>query len=230
MPHASPSPTPPSLPSLPSLPPSASGPSDASGADGAGPRRLPLPDADIRLWPGWVPPDEADRWFEGLLHETPWTQPSTRVYGRTVPVPRRLAWYGDAAYGYSGLAHVPQPWTPLLAEIRARIEAACGQPFNGLLVNLYRDGQDRMGWHSDDEPVLGRDPTIASLNLGGSRRFDLRRRGTHRIAHSVELDHGSLLVMAGGTQHHWQHQIARTARPSAPRINLTFRRIFAPAA
>jgi alkylated DNA repair dioxygenase AlkB len=220
----------PSPPPLPSSPP-ASVPADTAAFAAADePQRLPLDDADLRLWPHWVPPDEADRWFDGLMRETPWTQPSTRVYGRTVPVPRRLAWYGDAAYGYSGLAHVPQPWTPLLAAIRARVEAACGQPFNGLLVNLYRDGQDRMGWHSDDEPVLGRDPTIASLNLGGGRRFDLRRRGTHRIAHSVELAHGSLLVMAGGTQHHWQHQIARTARPSAPRINLTFRRIFPAAA
>jgi alkylated DNA repair dioxygenase AlkB len=100
-----------------------------------------------------------------------------------------------------------------------------GQPLNGVLLNYYRDGNDSMGWHSDDEPELGRNPLVASLNLGGPRRFDLRRKGSGRIEHSLQLDSGSLLVMAGATQHHWQHQVAKTRKPVAPRINLTFRLI-----
>ncbi|WP_295851333.1 alpha-ketoglutarate-dependent dioxygenase AlkB [uncultured Xylophilus sp.] len=194
-------------------------------ADPAVLQPLPLADADLRFAPQWVPADQAAEWFARLRDDTVWTQPSTRVYARTVPVPRRLAWVGDVGYGYSGLRHDAAPWTPLLAAIRARVEAACGQSFNGLLLNYYRDGRDRMGWHSDDESVLGRNPVIASLNLGGTRRFDLRRRGEHRIAHSIDLGPGSLLVMGGATQHHWQHQIARTAKEVLPRINLTFRRI-----
>ena len=116
----------------------------------------------------------------------------------------------------------------LLAEIRARVQAEAGQRLNGVLLNYYRDGQDSMGWHSDDEAVLGRNPLIASLSLGGSRRFDLRRKGGSRIEHSLALGHGSLLVMAGATQHHWQHQVAKTRSPCAPRLNLTFRLVLPP--
>lgn len=100
-----------------------------------------------------------------------------------------------------------------------------GEPFNGLLINHYRDGQDSMGWHSDSEAVLGPNPTVVSLNLGGTRRFDLRRVGSSRIEHSLVLEHGSLLVMAGQTQHYWQHQVAKTRKPCALRLNLTFRLI-----
>ena len=120
-------------------------------------------------------------------------------------------------------AKTPLPWTPLLAEIRRQVGEQVGQPLNAVLLNLYRDGQDSMGWHSDDEAELGRNPLIASLSLGGERRFDLRRKGGTRIEHSLMLGHGSLLVMAGQTQHHWQHQVAKTRKPCALRLNLTFR-------
>lgn len=186
---------------------------------------LDLPDAQLRFEPHWLAVEEADDWFARLVAETPWEQPSVHLHGRDYPVPRLLAWYGDAgaSYRYSGLVHRPLPWTPLLAEIRARVQAAVGQPLNGALLNYYRDGQDSMGWHSDDEAELGRDPLIASLNLGGTRRFDLRRKGSGRIGHSLQLGHGALLVMSGPTQHHWQHQVAKTRTPCAPRLNLTFR-------
>lgn len=186
---------------------------------------LQLADADLQYLPQWQPPATADRWLQGLLLETPWEQPLVHLHGRDYPVPRRVAWYGDpqARYAYSGLQHQPRPWTPLLAEIRQCVEAQTDASLNAVLLNLYRDGQDSMGWHSDDEAVLGRNPLIASLSLGGVRRFDLRRKGEGRIAHSLELEHGSLLVMRGATQHHWQHQVAKTRRPCAPRINLTFR-------
>jgi len=188
---------------------------------------LQLPNADLQLLSHWLQASVADQWLEQLTQQTPWQQPQVRIYGRQLAVPRLVAWYGDAeaSYRYSGLTHQPLPWTPLLAQIRAQVEQAAGQTLNGVLLNYYRDGQDSMGWHSDDEAELGTNPLIASLNLGGTRRFDLRRKGHNRIEHSLHLQHGSLLVMRGPTQHHWQHQVAKTRTPCAPRLNLTFRLI-----
>tara|TARA_R100001244_G_scaffold259_24_gene594 strand:- start:11883 stop:12485 length:603 start_codon:yes stop_codon:yes gene_type:complete len=191
---------------------------------------LQLPDAELQLQAQWLDAATADRWLQQLIAQTPWEQPQVRLYGRAYPVPRLVAWYGDAeaSYRYSGLTHQPLPWTPLLAEIRRRVAAAAGQALNGVLLNYYRDGNDSMGWHSDDEAELGRNPLVASLNLGGTRRFDLRRKGQSRIEHSLALEHGSLLVMRGPTQHYWQHQVAKTRTPCAPRLNLTFRLIRSP--
>ena len=188
---------------------------------------IELPQAELLYLPHWVDGLTADRWLQALIAETPWTQPQVRIYGRSFAVPRLVAWYGDAQadYRYSGLVHEPLPWTPLLAELRQRVEQQVGESLNGVLLNLYRDGQDAMGWHSDDEPELGPEPLVVSLNLGATRRFDLRRTGSSRIAHSLDLEHGSLLVMSGPTQHHWQHQIARTRKVLTPRLNLTFRQI-----
>lgn len=190
----------------------------------------PLPalaDAELDYQPGWVDASTADAWLAALAIDTPWQQPELLIHGRHHRVPRLTAWYGEpeARYRYSGQTHQPLPWTPLLGEIRRRVVAAVGQPLNAVLLNYYRDGQDSMGWHSDAEAELGREPLIASLNLGGTRRFDLRRIGSSRIEHSLDLEHGSLLVMRGPTQHHWQHQVAKTRRPCAPRLNLTFRLI-----
>lgn len=188
---------------------------------------IDLPDAEVHYLPQWVEPDVADQWMHELSQRTPWSQPQIKIYGRSVPVPRLVAWYGDAEarYRYSGLLHEPLPWTPLLAEIRQRVQLQVGQTLNGVLLNFYRDGQDAMGWHSDDERELGEHPLVVSLNLGAARRFDFRRKGGSRIEHSIELEHGSLLVMSGPTQHHWQHQIARSRKISEPRLNLTFRQI-----
>jgi alkylated DNA repair dioxygenase AlkB len=188
---------------------------------------LQLPDAELDFQAHWLDLTEADQWLAELTAQTPWQQPQVQLYGRQLPVPRLVAWYGDAdaRYRYSGLSHQPLPWTPLLARIRSRVAAAVEQPLNGVLLNYYRDGQDSMGWHSDDEKELGSNPLIASLNLGDTRRFDLRRKGQSRIEHSLQLNHGSLLVMRGPTQHYWQHQVAKTRSACAPRLNLTFRLI-----
>lgn len=188
---------------------------------------LDLPQAQLQYLRRWVDAATADRWLQALIAETPWAQPQVRLYGRSFTVPRLVAWYGDAQarYRYSGLVHEPLPWTPLLAEVRQRVELEVGEPLNGVLLNFYRDGQDAMGWHSDDEPELGPEPLVVSLNLGATRRFDLRRVGSSRIEHSLDLQHGSLLVMSGPTQHHWQHQVARTRKVLTPRLNLTFRQI-----
>lgn len=191
---------------------------------------LQLADAELIYQPDWLDAATADDWLRRLVEETPWQQPEVLLFGRYHPVPRLLAWYGDreASYCYSGMTHQPLPWTPLLSEIRQRLVDSLGQPLNGVLLNYYRDGQDSMGWHSDDERELGSEPLVASLSLGGERRFDLRRKGSTRIEHSLQLAHGSLLVMSGQTQHHWQHQVAKTRKPCAPRLNLTFRLIRTP--
>ncbi|MCH2340851.1 alpha-ketoglutarate-dependent dioxygenase AlkB family protein [Pseudomonas sp. NPDC047963] len=188
---------------------------------------IELADADLRYFPRWVDADLADGWLSEISAKTPWYQPQIKLYGRSIAVPRLVAWYGDADahYRYSGFTHEPLAWTPLLADIRQRVQQQVGQHLNGVLLNYYRDGHDAMGWHSDDERELGRQPLVVSLNLGATRRFDFRRKGTSRIEYSISLEHGSLLVMSGLTQHYWQHQIARTRKVRAPRLNLTFRQI-----
>jgi alkylated DNA repair dioxygenase AlkB len=165
---------------------------------------------------------DADRLFEALLATTSWRQEIATVMGRRMPIPRLTAWHGEAGYVYSGIRMMPLPWNPPLLEIKAVAEACAGQAFNSVLLNLYRDGRDSVSWHADNEPGLGRDPVIASISLGATRRFQMKRRGSsHRLA--LDLPHGSCLVMAGATQHHWLHQVPKTARPVGPRINLTFR-------
>ena len=181
----------------------------------------------LKYSPQWVDAGRGERWLRELIAQTPWTQPCLRLYGKSFAVPRQLAWYGDpeAHYRYSGVTNRPLPWTPLLSDIRQRLEQQLGLPLNGVLLNLYRDGQDAMGWHSDDEAALGPEPVVVSLSLGATRRLDFRPKGSGRIQHSIDLEHGSLLVMGGATQHHWQHQIARARKVSMPRLNLTFRLI-----
>ncbi|MBB3102290.1 alpha-ketoglutarate-dependent dioxygenase AlkB family protein [Azomonas macrocytogenes] len=189
--------------------------------------RIRLPNAELAYFPDWLSTVEADGLLAEIVAQTPWAQPRIRCFGREHAVPRLVAWYGDpqASYCYSGLAHSPLPWIAPLDELRKRLQAELQRNFNGVLLNLYRNGQDAMGWHSDDEPELGADPLIASLSLGAERRFDLRRTKSKGIQHSLILKHGSLLVMSGSTQHYWQHQIARTRKINTARLNLTFRLI-----
>lgn len=141
--------------------------------------------------------------------------------------PRLSAWYADpgVCYRYSGIRLEDRPWHPRLAELRERLEAELGVSFNSVLCNAYRDGQDAMGWHADDEPELGTRPVIASLSLGHARTLRLRpRTGGPSTGHFLES--GSLLLMEGRSQADWQHAVPRTRRASGLRINLTFRRIF----
>ncbi|WP_071872074.1 alpha-ketoglutarate-dependent dioxygenase AlkB family protein [Atopomonas hussainii] len=174
---------------------------------------------------------QADQWFSALQTECAWQQPQVKVFGRWHPTPRLVAWYGDsdAAYRYSGQTHRPLAWTPTLSLIRDLVEQQTGRRFNGVLVNYYRNGHDSMGWHSDDERELGPEPWLASLSLGVERRFDLRRKGSTRIAVSFALKHGQLLLMDGQCQAAWQHQVPRSLKVSGARINLTFRHILHPA-
>ncbi|WP_045375903.1 alpha-ketoglutarate-dependent dioxygenase AlkB family protein [Vibrio campbellii] len=167
---------------------------------------------------------DADRCFSQLRATLPWQQESIMMFGRSVLQPRLQAWHGHAAYTYSGLTMTPHPWTPELIELKRRSEAIAEVKFNSVLANLYRHGQDSMGWHQDNEPELGRNPVIASINLGETRRFVLRNLHC-KTQLEYELSHGSLLIMAGELQHHWKHAVPKTAKPKGERINLTFRQI-----
>lgn len=185
-----------------------------------------LPDADIRLFPNFYDSATASALFHELHNQTPWAQRQVKVYGQLHPEPRLTAWYGEAGkrYSYSGLTLDPLPWTPALLQIKARVDAAAKVEFNSVLLNLYRDGRDSNGWHQDNEPELGHNPVIASLSLGALRRFQLRHKVRQDVPKlELDLPHGSLLVMAGPTQHCWQHQLPKTAKPVEARINLTFR-------
>ena len=162
--------------------------------------------------------------FEFLQKNTPWEQPEIVMFGKKHKQSCLSTWHSDAGvnYVYSGVERMAHPMNEILSEIRRRCELAANSKFNSVLVNLYRDGSAGMGWHSDNEAINGREPTIASVSLGATRRFDLRHRETKQTV-KVDLDSGSLLVMSGLSQQCWVHQIAKTAKPVGPRINLTFR-------
>ena len=186
---------------------------------------LDLADAEVTYLPGALARDVADECFRRLRREVDWQQEEIVLFGVKRLVPRLVAWYGDAraVYRYSGVEHRPLPWIAPLAELKGLAESLSGHPFNSVLLNLYRDGRDGMGWHADDEPELGPDPVIASLSLGATRRFRMRHRRRRDQALAIDLEHGSLLLMQGATQHHWLHALPKTTHPAGERINLTFR-------
>lgn len=188
---------------------------------------LPLPGGELSLWPQWLGSDEADALFAELRATIPWEVHRIRIFGREVDSPRLSCWIGDAdvSYVYSRTRFAPHPWTPALSTLRDRVANACGTRLNSVLANLYRDGRDSMGWHSDNEPELGPQPVIASLSLGAVRRFRLKPRSEAERGdiHVIELGHGSLLRMAGDTQQRYVHDLPKTSAVVGPRINLTFR-------
>ena len=173
-----------------------------------------------------VPTDEA-RLIRDLIDGVAWRQDHLVIHGVRRAVPRLQAWVGDpgAAYSYSGIRLDPAPWSDPVLELRAIASAVADAEFNSVLINWYRSGDDALAWHADDEPELGPEPVIASVSLGATRRFRLRRRADHATSIGLDLPGGSVLVMAGSTQRDWEHCVPRTARPVGDRINLTFRHI-----
>ena len=159
-----------------------------------------------------------------LLREIPWQHDEAIMFGKHIVTARRVAWFGDRSYDYtySGRTRTAMIWTPELLEIKQVVEEISGGSYNSCLLNLYDDGSQGMGWHSDDEKELGRNSTIASVSFGAARRFDFRHKITREKV-SLILEPGSLLVMGGSTQQNWQHQIPKTAKVTMPRVNLTFR-------
>lgn len=188
---------------------------------------LSMPDAKVIFYRNFFNREDSDELFRVLLEEINWRQDKMNVYGKEVNLPRKTAWYGDSnkSYTFSGIHLEPEPWTPTLLQVKERIEEVAEVEFNSVLLNLYRSGSDGISWHTDAERELGENPIIGSVSFGETRRFMFRHRYDKEMKAEVDLTHGSFLLMAGETQHFWQHQIPKTSRKIEPRINLTFRLI-----
>jgi len=185
-------------------------------------------DGSAILTPDFISAETAEELFQSLLAATPWENQSLIMFGKKIDEPRLSTWHAEPhlPYTYSGAHRNPPPWTPELLAIRAMCEEHLHHTFNGVLVNLYRTGTDHLGWHSDDEKVNGPEPIIASISLGAERSFELRHKESGERV-STMLPHGSLLVMSGRSQSHWVHRVPKSTVITEPRINLTFRHLFA---
>jgi alkylated DNA repair dioxygenase AlkB len=181
-----------------------------------------IPDGSLLFIEGFYPPNQAATLFTWLRSDVPWRQET--VNGK--PLPRLNAWYADSGlrYSYSGLTHRGTGWLPELLAIKGRVETATETTFNSVLLNLYRDGQDSIGYHTDAEPELGQNPVIATVSFGAEREFVMKHKKSKLRLHHL-LGAGSLLVMAGSSQHHWLHAMPKTEEEVGERISLTFRRI-----
>jgi alkylated DNA repair dioxygenase AlkB len=170
-------------------------------------------------------PESATKLLRRLIDVVPWRHDKIKFFGKEHPLPRLQQWYGDdgQVYVWSGIEMQPLPWIPELLEVRDAVQRATKREFNSVLLNFYRDGNDSVSWHADDEPGLGQSPFIASLSVGAEREFVLRRNGNPNTKVSMVLPHGSLLVMAGETQGNWQHALPKRKRVTESRVNLTFR-------
>ena len=185
---------------------------------------ISIQDGELRLYPEFFSPEDRETFFN-QLKKINWQQEEIKLYGRTIPLPRLTAWFGDEGktYMYSGITVEPEPWTPTLSKIKNRIEKVSEGKFNSVLLNYYRNERDSVSWHSDDEPELGQNPIIGSVSFGDVRTFQLKHKTDKSPTISIDLPDGSYLEMAGSTQHHWLHQIPKRTRKIGPRINLTFR-------
>jgi alkylated DNA repair dioxygenase AlkB len=185
-----------------------------------------MPDGEVIIYRNFFEELESDQLFKELLGSINWRQDKIKMFGKEVDLPRLTAWYGDQgkSYKYSGINMNPDIWTPTLLLIKERVEKVIELNFNSVLLNLYRNGKDYVSWHSDDEPELDRNPIIASVSFGETRRFQLRHKLNEDLdTVEVALNHGGLLIMKGSTQHFWKHQVPKTSKLLKERINLTFR-------
>lgn len=189
------------------------------------PIKLAMPDAEVVYFPHFFSFEESAALFRQLQEKIDWQQDSIKLYGKTIPLPRLTAWYGEEGknYQYSGIKMQPKAWNEELLLIKNKIEQATTNQFNSVLLNFYRHGQDSMAWHADNEPELGKNPAIASVSFGQERIFKFKHRKNADLKAQITLENGSLLLMAGETQHYWLHQIPKSTQSMQPRINLTFR-------
>ena len=187
--------------------------------------KLNMQNADVRLYPSFFSACEADALMSALKSEINWKQEKIKIYGQVHDLPRLTAWYGEPnkKYKYSGIIVESDPWTLTLQKIKDRIEKFAAVKFNSVLLNLYRTGSDSVAWHSDDEPELGKNPSIGSITFGEARPFQLKYKTNKDIKEQIILNHGSFLLMQGETQHFWLHQIPKSQKNMGERINLTFR-------
>lgn len=188
----------------------------------AGKKVFDIPDSELILIDNFFTKEESDRFYERLLRKTKWREYEMEIYDKIYTVPRMIAWYEDK--DNPGADQNGPDWNYELLTIRGRIEKETQLDFNTVLLNLYRDGNDGVGWHSDKEHNTGKDPVIASVTFGETRIFRLRHKFNKDIPQvEIPLHHGSFLLMSGTTNSFWQHQVPKTARDVLPRINLTFR-------
>ncbi|MCD8429982.1 alpha-ketoglutarate-dependent dioxygenase AlkB [Tenacibaculum finnmarkense] len=185
---------------------------------------IKIKDGEYIYIPNFFNKQKSDIFYQSLLNEIKWKQQEMNMYGKVVKFPRLTAWYGDInkKYSFSGIHLTPTIWTNELLEIKKAIEPKCNVSFNSVLLNQYRDGNDSISWHTDAEKELGKNPLIASVNFGETRKFQLKHNETNEKI-EIELKHGSLLIMKGELQHFWKHQIPKTKKKIGNRINLTFR-------
>ena len=181
---------------------------------------------DFSYFPKYLDNSSSDKLLETLLERNQWEREIFKIYGKSISAPRLTSWFSDpmVSYRYSGKKRIGKPFTPELFQLRQILNAHLNVHFNFVLANFYRDGKDYVGWHADDEPDLGSRPLIASISLGESRRFRVRHN-SRKVTESIDLVHGSLLIMRGQSQSHFKHCLAKTKRLVNSRINLTFRTI-----
>lgn len=186
---------------------------------------MPTRNENVVFTPQFLCVAKADALFTSLASMPGWRQDHIHIFGKTHPLPRLHRWFASSnkPYRWSGIQMRTEPFPAVLGNVLQRISHESSTQFNTALGNLYRDGRDSVSWHADDEPELGSAPVIASLSLGATRRFLMRRKADHAVARSYELTHGSLLLMRGDTQLFWEHCVPKTAQKVGPRINLTFR-------
>ncbi|MBN2867403.1 MAG: alpha-ketoglutarate-dependent dioxygenase AlkB [Flavobacteriaceae bacterium] len=186
---------------------------------------LNLPDSDIKYYPNFFNKEEADAYFYSLLNRINWQQDDITVFGKTYKQPRLTALFGNNGkpYSYSNITMHPKDFSKELMQIKNKVETKANTKFTTCLANLYRNGNDSNGWHADNEKELGQNPIIASVSFGAERYFHLKHKNDKSLKQKLLLQHGSLLLMQGETQHHWLHQIAKTKKDIGQRINLTFR-------
>ena len=188
--------------------------------------KIDLPESDITYYPHFLSSENATQLMSALRTTIAWQHDTITVFGKTYPQPRLTALYGNnmRPYSYSNITMHPLPFTKELKEVKTNIEAIISPTvFTSCLLNLYRDGKDSNGWHADDEASLGKNPVIASVSLGQERFFHFKHKKDKTLKHKMLLQHGSLLIMKGSTQHNWLHQIPKTSKLIEERINLTFR-------
>jgi len=181
-----------------------------------------VPDADLLLYDNFFNKEESDKYYDILLNNTPWREYEMPMYDKIVTAPRMICWYED---NYESATGEDFNLTPELSAIRESVEAETGEHFNAVLLNLYRNGNDGVAWHSDKEGKIGKNPTIASVTFGETRMFRLRHKTLEMPQLEIPLFHGSLFVMSGTTNTFWQHQVPKTSKRVLPRINLTFRQV-----
>lgn len=182
-------------------------------------------DGEVLLYPAVFSKEESDNYLVTLRREIKWKQEPIKIMGKEIMQPRLTAWYGEAdkPYTYSGITMQPFAWTNSLKIIKEKIESITGTQFTSALLNLYRSGSDSMGWHRDNEKELGINPTIGSVSFGATRNFQFRKYSDKSNKITLELSHGSFLLMRGSTNHHWEHRVPKTSEPVNERINITFR-------